>query len=165
MQYKMIKRLLRLILFSVCFSSCSKSTDVVALIKTQAAIDDKIIVDYLTKKGLPKNVIDTTGVYYVIDTLGIGNDIFTSATQITVGYKGSLLTGTIFTQTDRFHPTYTLGQLIRGWQVGIPQIKQGGTVTLLVPSRNAYGPFSQTQVGIPANSVLRFDIKLYGVTN
>jgi len=154
-----------LLSFIACLSACTKSTDVVARIKTQAVIDDKIITDYLTSKGLPRNVIDTTGVYYVIDTLGTGNNVFTSATQITVGYSGRLLNGTVFTHTDKFHPTYTLGQLIRGWQVGIPKIKQGGTITLLVPSRNAYGPFSQTQVGIPANSVLRFDIKLYSITN
>lgn len=157
--------LILLLFFSACLSACSKSSDVAGRVKTQAVIDDKIITDYLTSKGLPKNVIDTTGVYYVIDTLGTGNNLFTSATQITVGFTGTLLTGQVFAKTNKFHPTYVLGQVIRGWQVGIPKIKQGGTLTLLVPSRNAYGPFAQTQVGIPANSVLRFDIKLYTITN
>ncbi len=164
--------LLVLMLFSACLISCSKSGDPAAQQKAQADIDDKIITDYLNGKGLAINHVDTTGVCYTIDTLGTGNSLFTNSTVVTVGYTAALLqTGTVVAHTDNFHPSYVLGQVIKGWQLGIPQIKQGGTVTLYVPSRYAYGPYTQPQsqsansVAIPANSVLLFNIKLYNVTN
>jgi FKBP-type peptidyl-prolyl cis-trans isomerase FkpA len=63
--------------------------------------------------------------------------------------------------------------VIRGWQMGIPLVKKGGIVRLLIPSRYAYGPNAQPQLGVtfglkdglPANAVLDFDIQLYDITN
>ena len=160
------RALLVLLVFFACLTACNKTTDVVAQVKAQAVIDDKIVTDYLTSKSLPINRIDTTGVYYIIDTPGVGNNLFTNSTVITVGYTGKLLTtGAQFAQTDAFHPSYVLGQVIRGWQLGVPKIKKGGTVTLFIPSRYAYGPYAQPQVNLPANAVLTFDIKLYNITN
>jgi FKBP-type peptidyl-prolyl cis-trans isomerase FkpA len=83
-----------------------------------------------------------------------------------VGDTGRLLTtGAVFTKTNQFHPSYILGNVILGWQLGIPKIKNGGIVRLLIPSRYAYGPYPQAQIGLPANAVLDFDIELYNVTN
>jgi FKBP-type peptidyl-prolyl cis-trans isomerase FkpA len=158
--------LLILLLFSAGISACTKSNVIVAQVKAQAAVDNKLIDNYLSAKGLTATRVDTTDVRYIIDTPGTGNALFTNSTQVTVGYTGRLLTtGAIFAQTNNFHPTYVLGQVIRGWQLGIPQIKPGGTITLFVPSRYAYGPYPQADVGLPANAVLIFDIKLYNVTN
>src|SRR5471030_3299537 len=166
MKDQMNRILLVLLLFAACLSACKKSTDVVAQVKAQAVIDDKLISNYLTSRNLPVNHVDTTGVCYIIDTLGTGVNLFTNSTQITVGYTGRLLTtGQVFAQTNNFHPTFILGQVIKGWQLGIPKINQGGTVTLFIPSRYAYGPYAQPTVGLPANAVLIFDITLYNITN
>jgi FKBP-type peptidyl-prolyl cis-trans isomerase FkpA len=167
MKGRMNRILLFLLLFSACLSACTKTTDVKAQVNAQAIVDGKIITDYLKSKGLPELHVDTTGVCYAIDTLGTGNDLFTSSTQVTVGYTGRLLTtGAVFEKTDKFHPTFVLGSVIRGWQLGIPKIKKkGGTITLFLPSRYAYGPYPQVLLGLPANAVLIFDITLYNVTN
>ena len=158
--------LLVLLLFSACLASCGKTTDIAAQVRAQGVIDDKIVTNYLTSKGLPINHVDTSGVCYVIDTLGTGDDLFTSSTSVTVGYTGRLLsTGQVFAKTDAFHPSFVLGAVIRGWQLGIPKDKTGGTITLFIPSRYAYGPYAQPQIGLPANAILIFDIKLYNVTN
>jgi FKBP-type peptidyl-prolyl cis-trans isomerase FkpA len=158
--------LIVLLLFSACLGSCTKSNTIAAQVKAQGVIDDKIVTDYLTSKGLPINHVDTSGVCYVIDTLGTGNDLITSSTQVTVGYSGRLLsTGKIFVQTDNFHPSFVLGSVMRGWQLGIPKDKKGGTITLFVPSRYAYGPYAQPDLGLPANAILIFDIKIYNITN
>jgi len=155
-----------LLLFFGCFSACKKSTDVVAQVEAQAAVDNKLIDNYLSSNGLTALRVDTTDVRYIIDTPGTGNALFTSSTQVTVGYTGKLLsTGTVFANTDNFHPTYILGEVIRGWQLGIPKLSTGGTITLFVPSRYAYGPYPQPDVGLPANSVLIFNITLYNITN
>jgi FKBP-type peptidyl-prolyl cis-trans isomerase FkpA len=166
MGIQMNRILLILLLFSACLSACTKSTDVVAQVNAQAIVDGKLISAYLKSNNLPEQHVDTTGVCYIIDTLGTGNDLFTSSTQVTVGYTGELLTtGVKFANTDKFHPAYVLGSVIRGWQLGIPKDKKGGTIRLFLPSRYAYGPYAQPQLGLPANAVLIFRIKLYNVTN
>lgn len=163
-----------LVLF-FCFTACKKSDVGSAAEKAQAAIDDKIISDYLADNpGLAAKKIDTTGVYYIVKDPGNVNTIFTTSTRITIGYTGRLLTtGQKFTESGNFSPTFVLGEVIRGWKLGIPQIKKGGSVRLLLPSRYAYGPYPQPQLGtafglkdgLPGSAVLDFDINLYDAVN
>jgi FKBP-type peptidyl-prolyl cis-trans isomerase FkpA len=167
-----------LIILFLCagLTACRKSSGGgLAGYKAQAAIDDKIIADYLkADPTLIATKIDTSGVYYIITKQGDGSDLFTNSTQVTVGYTGRLLkTGQIFAATNDFHPSFVLAQVMKGWQLGIPHIKKGGIIRLLVPSRYAYGPAPQPLLGVPfglkdglpANAVLDFDIQLYDVTN
>ncbi len=165
----MNKWLLPILLFCVVMAGCGKTQSGLAQYRAQAAIDDKIVANYIAEKnltGVAKKVNDTAGVYYIVLQQGQGNDLFTTSTQVTVGDTGKLLsTGTIFTQTNTFHPSYVLGQVILGWQLGIPKINTGGIVRLLIPSRYAYGPNAQPNLGLPANAILDFDIQLYNVTN
>ena len=170
MNDRMNRILLFFLLLCACFAGCKKTNDVAAQIKAQQAVDDKIITAYLKSNNVTAQVVDSanvsTGIYYVIDTLGTGLDLYTSSTQITVGYKATLLTtGKEFVSTDEFHPSYILGQTIRGWQFGIPKVKKGGTITLYIPSHYAYGPFAQPTLGLPANAILIFNIKVYNITN
>ncbi|MDF2434213.1 MAG: FKBP-type peptidyl-prolyl cis-trans isomerase FkpA [Mucilaginibacter sp.] len=162
--------LLILLLFSAGLAGCSKTNNVKAQIATQATIDDKIITNYLKAKNITASVVDSagvsTGIYYTIDTLGTGSNLYTSSTQVTVGYKGTLLTtGVVFSQTGKYHPSFVLGTVIRGWQLGIPKVQQGGTITLYLPSKYAYGPFPQPSLNLPANAILIFNIKVYNITN
>jgi FKBP-type peptidyl-prolyl cis-trans isomerase FkpA len=165
----MNKWLLLLLIICCGMAGCIKTNNDVAVEKAQAAIDDKLIANYLSDNGLTgiaKKVTDTSGVYYIVLRQGQGNDLYTSSTQITVGDTGRLLTTQkIFTETNNFHPSYILGQVILGWRLGIPKINTGGIIRLLIPSRYAYGPYAQPQLGLPANAVLDFDIQLYNVTN
>lgn len=158
------------ILFIYCaVAGCTKTSSNLGNVKAQAVIDDKIIANYIASNGLTgkaQKVTDTSGVYYIVLQPGQGNDLFTNSTQVTVGDTGKLLTtGTVFYKTNEFHPSYSLGQVILGWRLGIPKIKKGGIVRLLIPSRYAYGPYPQTDYHLPANAVLDFDIQLYDVTN
>nr|WP_294946109.1 FKBP-type peptidyl-prolyl cis-trans isomerase [uncultured Mucilaginibacter sp.] len=164
----MNRLLVIILLIAAGWSSCSKGFDVVEQVRTQAAVDEKIITDYIDANGLGTVAkrIDTTGVFYIVVAPGEGNDLFTNSTRVTVDFTGRVLTsGQEFTQSNNFHPSFALGEVIRGWQLGIPQIKRGGTVRLLIPSRYAYGPYDQPTLGLPKNSVLDFDIQLLDVTN
>ncbi|BAV07665.1 FKBP-type peptidyl-prolyl cis-trans isomerase FkpA precursor [Filimonas lacunae] len=79
---------------------------------------------------------------------------------IYVIYKGTLLNGTVFDQTNTA-VKMNLSNLIEGWKVGLPLIKRGGHIKLIIPSYLGYGCAELT--GIPANSALYFDIKLTDV--
>jgi len=173
------------LLFCSFLAGCTKSSDPgLAAAKAQALIDDKIISNYLAQNpGLKALPVDSsgvnTGIYYIIKQQGTGNDLFTNSTQVTVAdtgrllYDGKTYTDQLFTETNDFHPSYILSQVIRGWQLGIPQCKKGGIIRLLIPSRYAYGPNVQPNLGVafgltgglPANAVLDFDIQLYDITN
>jgi FKBP-type peptidyl-prolyl cis-trans isomerase FkpA len=165
----MVRWLLPILLICVIAAGCTKSDSGVAGYKIQAAKDDKIVADFIAQNNLTgkaKRVSDTSGVYYIIINPGQGSQLYTNSTQITVGDTGKLLTTQqVFTETNDFHPTYTLQQVILGWQQGIPKIQPGGIIRLLMPSRYAYGPYAQPQLGLPANAILDFDIQLYAVTN
>lgn len=122
-----------------------------------ATIDDSIIHQYILDSNL---VVDstTTGLFYSISDTGTGNYPLLDAT-ITVKYKAYLTNGFIIDQTVRdATATFGLERLILGWQYGIPLIKKGGKMKLIIPSRLAYG--CATNYGIPPNSVVIFDIEL-----
>ena len=148
-------------------SSCSKPLTDTQQIRAQAIIDSTIIYNYLASNsllGVAKK--DASGEYYIVDTLGTGTALFTGSTLVTVGYTGRVLGSTTnFASTTNFHPSYILGDVIQGWQIGIPHIKKGGTIRLIIPSQYGYGIYPQTALGIPANAVLDFTIKLYDIIN
>jgi FKBP-type peptidyl-prolyl cis-trans isomerase FkpA len=165
--------LLILLLSVVCLSSCKKGYDAVAEERTQADIDDKIIQDYIAgTPGLGAKIkqVDSagikTGVYYVELKEGSGNALFTNSTRITIDYTSrKLLTGEVFAQSNNFHPSFTLGEVLRAWKLGIPQTKKGGTIRIIAASRYVYGPYDQPDINLPKNSVVDFEIKLLDVTN
>ncbi|MBC8152618.1 MAG: FKBP-type peptidyl-prolyl cis-trans isomerase [Bacteroidetes bacterium] len=101
---------------------------------------------------------DNRGFYYTIQSAGSGTKP-TVCSNVTVNYTGKLTNGTTFDSGRGV--SFGLDQLIIGWQEGIPLIAPGGSITLYLPPTLAYG--SQAQSGIPANSILVFQIDLLKV--
>lgn len=54
-----------------------------------------------------------------------------------------------------------IGEVIKGWDIGIPGMAVGGERRLTIPAHLAYG--KQSLPGIPANSKLIFDVKLLNI--
>jgi len=174
-------RLLLVVLAAMGFlSACTKANSSADIVAAQLVKDKQLINKYLTDKGITASEVDSvgfpTGIYYKVDSAGIGNTLYTSSTTVTVSFTGWLMTtnatqGAAVASSDQagqstqFHPSFVLGSVIRGWQLGIPQVGAGGAVTLYLPSKYAYGPFDQPALGIPANSVMIFHIIVYNVTN
>jgi FKBP-type peptidyl-prolyl cis-trans isomerase FkpA len=102
-----------------------------------------------------------SGLFYRIDTLGVGDEIeLTDILQ--VQYVCRLLRDTVVSQTiDTTTYRFVLKDAIPGWKAGLPLIRKGGQIRLLVPSPLAY---RNVVVGaIPANSPLDFTIRIRNV--
>ena len=85
----------------------------------------------------------------------------TVCNRVTVRYSGRLTSGAVF-DSNLTGISFTLGQLIVGWQKGIPLIRPGGKITLYVPPSLGYGAAGAPPT-IPANAYLIFDIDLVAV--
>ncbi len=101
----------------------------------------------------------------IIDTkVGTGAEAKADST-VTAHYTGALAKdGTIFQSShDSGQPaTFSLSQVIKGWQEGVPGMKVGGVRRLIIPAEQAYGSASPA-ANIPPNSDLVFDIELVNV--
>ena len=86
--------------------------------------------------------------------------------KVTVNYTGKLENGAKFDSSfDRNQPfSFTLGagQVIEGWEKGIPGMKVGGERKLTIPPQMAYGVSGIPNV-IPPNATLIFEIELLEV--
>ncbi|MGI4021258.1 MAG: FKBP-type peptidyl-prolyl cis-trans isomerase [Janthinobacterium lividum] len=161
-----MKRLFFVFALMLALSACKKAATDNSAYLAQIGIDSDKIRAYLIANNIPiKKVSDTIGVYYQILDSGNVTSLYTQSTLITVGFTAKILAGDTVSKTNDYHPSFTLGNVIRGWQVGIPLIKKNGRIRLFVPSRYAYGPYARAQDSIPANSCLDFDIRLYNITN
>lgn len=123
---------------------------------------DTVIINQFIEENNIDAVKDPYGIYYQIIELGVGDTIPNDYSKITVQYTGRLLNGAVFDKTEN-DATYSeyLGNLIGGWRLGIPKIRRGGKIRLIIPSGYGYGDVAKP--GIPANSVLDFDIELLKV--
>lgn len=148
-----MNKLYFLILVLVVFGSCKKEP------VDYTQIDEDIITQYIIDNNLTA-IATGTGLHYVVDTPGTGAQPNSQST-VTVAYKGYLTNGSVFDESASTGISFSLTGVIQGWQEGIPFFKEGGTGVLLIPSALGYG--SQATSGIPANSVLIFDVGLIEV--
>jgi len=98
---------------------------------------------------------------------GIGTEAAVGG-LLTVNYTGWLYDlsktdqkGLVFdTSLGKTPFTFTLGagQVIRGWEVGVPGMRVGGVRRLVIPPSMAYG--DQRAGSIPPNTTLVFEIEL-----
>jgi FKBP-type peptidyl-prolyl cis-trans isomerase FkpA len=138
-------------MLGLLFSACNKDNGD----KTES------LEDYLRKENILNQVTsDPRGFYYKIVTPGTGATPVSSS-KVSVLYAGKLTNGTVFDQSGPTAVTFTLSQLIPGWQYGLPLIKAGGRILLYLPPQLGYG--SQGAGSIPPNSNLIFDITLEAV--
>lgn len=166
----MKKSFVFLALAIIAFSSCVKTNNTCPYSEsttsaTQAESD--AIAAYLTSAGITDAVKHSSGFYYKVVSAGTGTATPNLCSQITIYYKGQLTNGNVFDQTTTSPATFSLGQLIVGWQKGIPLIKAGGKIILYIPPSLGYGSQAiRDQLGntiIPANSILVFTIELVSV--
>ena len=99
------------------------------------------------------------------DTIGTGT-VAQVGDTVTVNYTGKLDNGTVFDSSlnpGRTPFSFTIGgQVIQGWNEGVPGMKVGGTRELTIPPALGYGAQGAGSV-IPPNATLHFTITLLSV--
>lgn len=136
-------------------ASCNKKdSSCTAAVEGAPASEVVVLDEYIAANSIDAQK-DDRGFYYKIENAGTGShpDL---CSDIIVNYKGWLINGTSFDEGK--DATFELSGLIKGWQAGIPLIARNGKIKLYLPPSLAYG--STATNGIPANSILIFDIEL-----
>ncbi len=84
---------------------------------------------------------------------------------VTVHYDGTFTDGRKFDSSyDRQEPaTFQLENVIEGWQIGVPMMREGETWEFAIPAAIAYGP--EDRGPIPGGSTLLFRVRLLWVAN
>lgn len=114
----------------------------------------------------PTNTASSSGQLKAEDlTVGSGREVKTGDTAV-LNYVGTLENGTKFDSSyDRNQPITIqigTGQVIKGWDQGIPGMKVGGKRRLTIPPDLGYGAAGAGDK-IPPNSTLIFEVELVDI--
>lgn len=142
--------------------------------KKQLETDDKTIAEYLKANNLTATKT-ASGMYYILNTPGAGANA-AHGQDVTMNYTGMLLNGNkfdsnvdpAFQHVEPFTFKLGSGQVIAGWDEGVALLNKGAKAKFIIPSTLAYGeramPGSPNNPdGIPANSVLIFDVEVTNI--
>jgi FKBP-type peptidyl-prolyl cis-trans isomerase len=139
------------------FGSCAKDK---ACTQQDPSTEKTVIIDYCNANAITYTE-HPSGIFYQIISPGTGIQVTTSS-RVFMYYTGKYLNGTTFDQlSDPTRSGWTLSSLIEGWKIGIPLIKKGGRIKLIIPSALAYG--CTGYASIPPNTPLYFDVTLTDV--
>ena len=119
--------------------------------------------EFLEKNKSAAGVKTTaSGLQYIVVQEGTGKSPGLKDT-VKAHYKGTLVTGEQFDSSyDRGQPAeFPVEGVIKGWTEALQMMKVGGKVKLFIPAELGYG--AAARPGIPANSVLVFDVELIDV--
>ena len=123
--------------------------------------------EFLTRNGKEKGVVTTaSGLQYKILLPGDRKAAPVAPTdEVTVQYRGKLIDGKQFDSTyDRNAPlSLKVNGVIPGWREALLLMKPGAKWQLFVPSELGYG--KNPQPGIPAGSLLIFEVELLSVSS
>jgi len=147
-----MKKISYIIILSLLSFGCKKEND-------YTKIDKEIIEKYIADNNLTATATGT-GLYFVNIQEGTGASPVNTS-YVTLYYKGYLVDGTIFDQTQGAPTDFFVNKVIPGFSEGLKLMKKGGKAKLLIPSALGYG--STATGNIPANSVLIFDVDLQNI--
>ncbi|PVY44015.1 FKBP-type peptidyl-prolyl cis-trans isomerase [Pontibacter virosus] len=154
----------------VSFSSCKEETNPYYItpeqIEAQKKIDEETI-----RKYFRANNVDTTkvvrlnsGLYILTKKAGEG-DVIKAGQYAEVNYIGRNVSNDVFDSSFRSGKPFSVlvgaGQVIKGWDEGLQQMRKGEEANLYIPSYLGYGMYGSGS--IPPNSVLIFEIDVLQV--
>lgn len=103
---------------------------------------------------------------YFYEVLDSGKVVgFTEGDYVEAHYEGRFLDGRVFdsSRSRGQKLAFKIGDLIDAWNLGVQQVKNGGSIRILTPSSLAYGPDGlaspRGDTLVPAHAVLEFTIE------
>jgi peptidyl-prolyl cis-trans isomerase A (cyclophilin A) len=140
----------------------SRLTPLVAAIKKAA--DDKRAADVAAiKQRWPDLVPDADGIYQKTLKAGSGDGPKVGQT-VSVSYKGMLVNGQVFDQSDLHGGPVDfqvgIGKIIPGWDKVVMQMKKGEKRMIVIPPELAYGSRGTPGGPIAPDSFLAFEVEL-----
>ncbi len=123
--------------------------------------NQKFLADNKAKPGV---VTLPSGLQYRVLKSGSGKSPTSGEDIVTVTYKGWLIDGTVFDQTEPGKTaSFPAGHLIPGWVEALKRMKEGDHWQLVIPAELGYGAEGAGN-SIPPNQTLVFDMELISVT-
>ena len=146
-------------------TACKKDDSTIA---DYSGVDQETITKYLAANNITTAQKQPSGLHFIPVRTNASAPKVVAGSSVAVLYTGHLLdaTGTVFDASSQHsNPllTFVLGanQVIRGFDEGVALMHVGDKAELLIPSGLGYG--TQSVGGIPANSVLRFEVEVVDV--
>lgn len=139
----------------------------VYLISDQVKYDELVIKNYMAANGLTGFSKTADGLYYKVTKAGNADSVINNNSTVTFNYTGKLMDNVVFDDHSATTATFSDlagGGLIPGFSEGLKLVRGGGAITLLIPSRLAYGTAGSTGT-IPFDACLRFDINNVVITS
>lgn len=142
---------MRIVFFLAVLAACGPAPTI-----ETAHFDPSLMVDLSNSTKL------SSGLYVRDLELGTGTEI-TSGVRATLRYTGWFIDGRSFdsNQTSGFKFRVGAGEVILGWDLGVPGMKVGGSRQLIIPPDLGYGPDGYGP--IPGNAILVFDVSVVSV--
>lgn len=144
--------------------SCKKDNSCAFRDSSQTApeIERVALADSLEKHGIRNALQHPSGFYYQIEQQGSGPFIANLCNSVTVDYWGGFFNGNGFDSSRS--STFTLGQVVVGWQKALPLVNQGGKINIYIPPSLGFGntprPGPGGEILIPSNSYLVFKVEV-----
>ncbi|MTI32406.1 FKBP-type peptidyl-prolyl cis-trans isomerase [Xanthovirga aplysinae] len=149
--------------------------------KDQYTKDKELIDAYLKKNNITGTVTTESGLVYRVISNPDGdldrgyyipdrnvpkvNEIFADIGQtVRLNYEGRFLDDVVFDRNSAGNPLQTpigVGGLVPGFDEGVLQMPENAVFEFYIPSKLGYG--SRGSTGVPANSVLIFEVELVNI--
>lgn len=130
----------------------------------QLLYDQNRISNYILKNEIETVEDSVFGIKYTIIENGSG-DKPSVTDNVNITYTGFILNDADLTTTQfdaQSRLTLALSELIQGWQIILPYMKEGGEIRMFLPSKYGYGT-SKLSTSFPSNAILVFNVRLNSV--
>ena len=110
---------------------------------------------------------DKISVIKTVEVTGDAGDCPKEGQEVLVEYTGRLEDGTVFDSSENKEPLKVVigvGQVIKGWDIGIMSMRVGEKAMLKIAPEYAYGAAGSPPT-IPANATLIFEVDLIQVSD
>lgn len=122
----------------------------------QLKIDTTTIGGYLRARDI-QTQIDPSGLRYVVTQPG-NSGVVNSKDSVELNYTVQIMSNNYVVDQSQSPIKFLFTDLIMAYQIGLPLITEGGSITIYSPSGLAYGPIVSNTV--PANTNMIFKLQL-----